>query len=258
MLRGRTFTGEDRRDGLPVAVIDETSASRYWPGADPLGERIEHVSGRQWEVVVGVGHVKNRGIANESLVQMYLPFEWDDDDTWSLVVRTTTDPAYIIDDVRSSVLELDPNQPISEVGTMEEYLHGTLTSNRMLTVLLGTFAGVAMLLASVGIYGVMAYTAGERRHEIGIRMALGAIRGEVLRMVVRQGLGMVTLGIGLGLPLSFGIGRMISSQLYGITAADPATFVAAPVFLCVVAIVASYLPARRASTVDPTLTLQSE
>jgi len=257
LLRGRYFTAEDRRDSLPVAIIGETFAERHWPGADPLGKRID-LSGRTWRVVGVVDHVKNRGVARESLEQIYLPFEWDDDDTWQLAVRTSADPLAIVDDVRSAVLEIDPNQPISEIGTMEDRLSDTTTANRMLTVLLGAFAAAALVLASVGIYGVMAYTAGERRHEIGIRMALGAIRGKVLGMVVRQSLGLALLGMALGLALSMGMGRLISSQLYGITPADPATLLAAPIFLGAVAVLASYLPARRASTVDPTVTLQNE
>ena len=257
LLRGRFFTESDRTDAPPVAIVDETFATRHWPGANPLGQRIRQ-GGRSFEVVGVVGHLKSYGIANESLVQMYIPFEWDNDDTWSLVIKTEAAPLLLVAAVRNAVLELDPSQPISLVTTMTQSLENTTMTNRIQSTLLGVFAFAALLLASVGIYGVISHATNERRHEIGIRMAVGASRAEVLRLVVRQGLVLIAVGVPLGLALSLVVGRFLSSELYGVSAYDPASLILAPLFLCGVAVFASYLPARRASTVDPVETLRTD
>lgn len=257
LLRGRFFTEADRGDAPPVAIIDETLAERHWPSANPIGQYIRQ-GGRSFEVVGVVGHVKNHGIANESLVQMYIPFEWDNDDTWSLVVKTEADPFSVISAVRNAVLELDPAQPISLVTTMRQNLESTVMTNRIQSTLLGVFAFAALLLASVGIYGVLSNATNQRRHEIGIRMAVGASSGEVLHLVVRQGFTLLAIGVPLGIVLSMLVGRLMSSELYGISSFDPASLIVAPLFLTGVAILAAYIPARRASVVDPVETLRTE
>jgi putative ABC transport system permease protein len=257
LLRGRLFSEGDRADAPPVAIIDETFAARHWPNANPIGQRIRLI-GRFFEVVGVVGHVKNRGIANESLVQMYIPFEWDNDDTWSLAIKTETEPMLTAAAVRNAVLELDPTQPVSFVRAMQRNLESTVMVNRIQGVLLGAFAAAALLLATVGIYGVMSHATNERRHEIGIRMAVGASRGEVLRLVVRQGLVLIAIGVPLGLGLAMAVGRLMSSELYGITTFDPTSLILAPLLLGSVAVLASYVPAHRASVVDPVETLRTE
>jgi putative ABC transport system permease protein len=257
LLRGRFFTNQDTRDAPPVAIIDETFAERHWPNANPIGKRVRQ-SGRTWEIVGVVGHVSNRRDSVGSLVQMYTPLEWDVSSGWSLAIRTAIDPTLLIEEVRSAVLALDPDRPIYDVRTMEGYLRDTTASGRVLSALLAAFALTALLLASVGIYGVMSYSTNERRPEVGIRMALGATSGQILRMLVRQGAITSVLGVLLGLALSLVFGRLISDRLYGVTAADLPTFLAASVFLGVVAILASYVPARRILSVEPATTLQSE
>ncbi len=257
LLRGRFFTDADRGDAPPVAIIDETLAERHWPSANPIGQYIRQ-GGRSFEVVGVVGHVKNHGIANESLVQMYIPFEWDNDDTWSLVVKTEADPLSVISAVRNAVLELDPAQPISLVTTMRQNLESTVMTNRIQSTLLGVFAFAALMLASVGIYGVLSNATNQRRHEIGIRMAVGASSCEVLHLVVRQGFTLLAIGVPLGILLSVLVGQLLSSELYGISSFDPASLIVAPLFLSGVAILAAYIPARRASVVDPVETLRTE
>ncbi len=210
------------------------------------------------EVVGVVGHVKLDGGPRDSSVQLYIPFESDDDDTWSLVLRTETKATLLTAAVRNSVLELDPQQPLARVRTLAECLDDTTRSNRFLSVLLGAFAATALLLAAVGIYGVISCNVNERRREIGIRLALGAQRVQVLRMMLRQGLVMVLVAAGLGLVLALTLGRLVSSELYGVVTGDPLTWMMAPLFLCAVATLASYLSARRTTTVDPIETLRSE
>jgi predicted permease len=257
LLRGRYFSETDRPGTPAVAIIDERFVERHWPNSRPLGKRVR-VGGRLFEVIGVVGHVKNRGIANESLVQMYIPFEWDNDDTWSLVIKTEADPMLMVGAVRDEVLEADPSQPISLVATLRQNLNSTTRANRIQSTLLGVFAVAALLLVAVGVYAVMSHATNERRHEIGIRMAVGASRREVLRLVVRQGITLIALGVALGLGLSLAVGRFMSSTLYGVRSYDPISLTLAPLFLCAVAVLAAYLPARRAATVDPVETLRSE
>jgi putative ABC transport system permease protein len=257
LLRGRLFTNQDTRDAPPVAIVDETLAERHWPNASPIGKRIRQ-SGRTWEIVGVVGHVSHRRDTFGALPQMYTPLEWDVSGGWSLAVRTTTDPTLLIEEVRSAVLALDPDRPIYNVRTMEGHLRDTTASGRILSALLAAFALTALLLASVGIYGMMSYSTDERRPEVGIRLALGATSSEVLRMLMRQGATLSALGVLLGLALSVMFGRLISDRLYGVTAADPATLLAASTFLGAVAILACYVPARRILSVEPAITLQSE
>jgi putative ABC transport system permease protein len=257
LLRGRLFTDQDKRDSLPVAIIDETFAERHWPNASPIGKRVRQ-SGRTWEIVGVVAHVNNRRDTFRPFVQMYTPLEWDVSNGWSLAVRTAMDPTLLIEEVRGAVLAIDPDRPIYDVRTMEGYLRDTTASGRVLSVLLAAFALTALLLASVGIYGVMAYDTNERRPEVGIRIALGATSGQVLRMLVLQGAIMSGLGVLLGLALSLALGQLISDRLYGVAAADPPTLLAAAVFLGVVAIVASYVPVQRILSVEPATTLESE
>jgi putative ABC transport system permease protein len=262
LLRGREFRRSDGVDAPPVIVVDETLAERYWPNDDPIGKRLksgDYLSESPWREVVGVvGHVKVNGVVQEALAQWYMPHWQDNDLAYFLAVKSAGDPIRLIEPIRQAVLAIDPAQPIAEVNTMTAYVRATTADGRFMAILLGTFAAAALLLGAVGIYGVMAQATAERGHEIGVRIALGATAGDVLGMVVRQGMGRVVFGVVLGLALAVAIGRLMASSLFGVSALDPATFVVAPLFLSAVALTASLVPARRAMRLDPVRALQAE
>ncbi len=262
LLQGRDFNESDGPEAPGVVLIDQALADRYWPGESALGKRLkfgDFSSQNEWLEVVGVvGHVKLNGVVNEVLPQFYIPHGQGIRLRHHLVVKSERDPALLADPIRRAVLELDPDQPISEVREMEDLLHASVRSGSILALLLGVFAAVALLLASVGIYGVMSHATAARRHEIGIRIALGARRGEVLRMVLRQGMSHVTAGVALGIALSAAISRLMQAQLFGISAHDPVSFVGAPLFLFLVAALANLAPASRATAVDPVGVLHAE
>jgi putative ABC transport system permease protein len=269
LIRGRYLTREDGTAATVNVVVDLAFAERHWPGQDPIGKRfafgapdsLEELQGEDWEwmeIVGVVGPVKDRGIAEDTLVQAYMPFEQDNDHSWSLVLRTAGDPMELAEPVRQLVLELDPNLPVADIVPMQQYLDDTTVSSRVLSTLLGAFAAAALLLAAVGVYGVISHDAAARSHEIGVRMAVGASSGEVLRMVLRQSLLMVGAGILIGMALALLAGRWLSSELYGVGPADPLTLIGAPLFLCAVAVIATLLPARRAARVDPLIALRAE
>ncbi len=218
LLRGRTFTKQDREDSTPVAIVDETLADSYWPGEDPIGKRVKFGndpgSEDPWMEVVGVvGHVKNYGVDAESRIELYVPhrqaLEWMT--AMSLLVRTSGPPAQLAKSVTQTVLSMDPDQPVFDVMTMEQNLGRRLTARRLSLVSLGVFAGVAILLAAVGIYGLMAYSVTQRTHEIGIRLALGAQARDVLRMMMGQGLILAGLGVGLGLLAAFALTPLMTT-----------------------------------------------
>ncbi len=263
LLSGRAFTDQDTRATPRVAVISETMARRYWPGQDPIGKRIG--TGRiqrpqDWTQVVGVvKDVRQFELTADAKPQMYLPhrqrgfFPSDD-----LVVKTDVDPASIASTVRNAVWEIDKDQPVSNIRTMEEILLDSIARQRFTMLLLAIFAGVALTLAAVGIYGVMSYSVAQRTHEIGIRMALGAQTGAVLKLAVGYGLKLVIAGVVIGLIAAFALTRVMATLLYGVTATDPATFTLISLLLVCVAAVASYIPARRATKVDPIIALRYE
>jgi putative ABC transport system permease protein len=262
LLRGRDFTRQDNADAPPVVIVGEEMANRYWPGEDPLGKRMKwgtFVSENDWMEVVGVaGEVKVNGVLEDALPQIYVP-HWQDNDTgYYFLLKTRQDPLDLAEAVRKAVLALDPGQPLASVGTLEAYARETTRSAALLALLMALFSGAAVLLAGVGIYGVMARMTAERRHEIGVRVALGARGGQVMAMVFRQGLVTVALGVLLGLGLAAAVARLLSSQLYQISALDPVTFVLTPALVVLVAVTANLLPARRATKVDPVRALQTE
>jgi putative ABC transport system permease protein len=209
--------------------------------------------------VVGVvGHVKVNGVMEEALPQLYIPHAQDNDDGYYLVVKTAGVPTRLTESIRRAVTEIDPLQPIASVNTLEEYIGLSTQDSEFLALLLGIFAAAALLLAAVGIYGVMAQVTAERTHEIGVRMALGATTGGILGLVVRQSMSRVLIGVVFGLTLAVAGGRLMASGLFGVSALDPITFVATPAFLSLVALVASVIPARRAVRIDPVSALQTE
>ncbi|MFC1540385.1 ABC transporter permease, partial [Gemmatimonadota bacterium] len=262
LLLGRDFTPDDGGENLPAAIVDERFAQRFWPDENPIGKRLkfgQFDSENEWLEVVGlVGHVKLNGVLNEADQQLYIPHQQDNDLGYYLVVKADGDPMQLVEPVRTEVLSLDASLPISNIRTLEDYLRSTTEREGFLAILLTIFASAALILASVGLYGVMSFATAERNHEIGIRMAMGARNGHVLGMVIRQGMMKVVLGLGIGLPVAAVVGLLLRSRLYGVTAIDPVTFILAPFFLGLIALAAITVPAYRASTVDPVQTLRGE
>ena len=262
LRKGRVFTDRDTSQTLPVAIVNEELARKQWPGQDPIGKRLRiGPPGRPWRTVVGVvGNVRTEWPTADFFPEFYLPYTqypWDLAQR-HLVVRTALIPTDVASVIRREVAGLDKDQPISDVRTLEEVVGEGVGPQRFAMLLLGTFAALALVLASVGIYGVMGYSVSQRTHEIGIRMALGASQGNVLGMVVAQALALSLIGTGLGLAGAFGLTRLLSSLLYDVRPTDPLTFAAAPLVLVGVSALASYIPARRATKVDPCEALRYE
>ena len=264
LLKGRIFTEQDGASGPPVVVVDQEMVKRFWPNADPIGKRItfgdpQRDSTVQWITVVGVvGHTKHEGLDAEDRVQLYFPYRARVGGGMSFVVRTAGDPNGAVAAIRSAIHRVDSDVPIAAVATMDANIGNSLGQRRFAMMLLGLFAAMAMVLASIGIYGVMSYSVTQRAHEIGIRMALGAARRSVLAMVMRQGLVLVALGIVIGVAGALGLTRLIASQLYGVQPSDPTTFVLVAVTLVGVAALATFVPAMRATRVDPVVALRDE
>jgi putative ABC transport system permease protein len=265
LLRGRYFTTQDGPDSPLVAIIDESMARRFWPGEDPFGKRFKGQDPRghndDWITVIGiVRDMRRSGPERRPFPHVFEPHTQAiaGDSTGDLVVRTGGDPHAVAAELRNAVRALDSAAIISRVTTMEEQLSEQLSPRRFQTWLLGLFSLIALVLASVGIFGVIHYSVAQRTHEIGIRMALGAQPGNVLRMVVGQGLVLAMIGIAGGIGAALLLTRLLSSLLFEIEPTDPATFVAVAALLIVVALVASYIPARRAMRMDPMAALRYE
>ena len=265
LKRGRSFDEHDGPESLPVAIVNETMAAKFWPGEDALGQRFKlgrPESDAPWLTIVGiVGDTRQMGLDVPVKAEMYFPYGqmnqfWAAPST--IALRTAGDPANVAAAVRREVWAVDRDQPVSDIRTMEEILGREVAPRRLQMALLAGFAALALLLASLGIYGVLAYAVAQRTQEIGVRMALGARSEDVLRMVVGQGMKLVGLGVGLGLAASWGLTRVMASLLYGVSATDAATFVTVPLLLGAVSLVASYVPARRATKVDPMVALRYE
>lgn len=264
-IRGRFVEETDRTDGLPSVVISEAMAERYWPSEIAIGKRFR-IGGRDgpWFTVVGVvGDVRHNAVVEEALPVMYfphaqLPLVLGGVSNMALVIKTASDPLAATERVREAIRSMDPNLPVSEIRTMEQIVDTAFSEARFSTLLLGIFAGVALLLGAVGIYGVIAYMVNRRTNEIGIRMALGARTGDVRWLVVRQGAVLALIGIALGLGTALAMTRTLSSLLYEVSTTDPATFVGVALLLGAVALLASYLPARRATRVDAMAALRAE
>ena len=255
-LRGRNFTEQEVRQGAKVVIISELLARQVFPNEEPLGKRLIMSFGNTaFEIIGIVGDIRHRALESNPLAAMYMPAY---EGSMNVVIRSKGDPASLAAAVRKEVLQIDPNQPVADVRTMEQWLERAVAGPRYRTTLLGLFALVALALASTGIYGVMSYSVSQRTHEIGVRMALGARQLDVMRLVVRQGMTLVIVGVALGLAGAFALTRLMDSLLFGVTAKDPFTFVAVAALLTLVAFVACYLPARRATKVDPLVALRYE
>ncbi len=259
IVRGRDFTPRDTGTAPTVAIVNEAMARYFWPAQDPIGKLIKVGVQENWSPVVGVvSNIRQHHLDQAPRPAVYVPYEQD---TWpfmAFVVRTGMEPAAAVSAVRAAVRSVDKDQPIYNVRTMDEVVSASLASKRLSMVLLGLFALVAVALACIGIYGVMAYAVAERTHEIGVRMALGAKSGAVLRLVVVHGLRLAFVGIAAGLILSLAAARLLSRLLYGVSPWDPLTFAGIALLLVSMAAVASLIPARRAVQVDPVIALRIE
>jgi putative ABC transport system permease protein len=259
LLRGRSFTEGDE-DGKPlVGIIDESTARKYWPTQDPLGRRVRFGKDptKPWTTVVGiVKDIKSDGLDIDGIPHIYVSTYQDSSKRLSVVLRTSLPANLLEPQIRHEIQSIDPGLPIFNVSSMNDVLDRSLASRRISADLVGGFAGLAVLLASIGIYGLLAYMVGQRSHEIGIRMALGARRGDILRMFLRKGVVLAGVGIVAGVVFSASTASMMASLLYGVRPHDPAVFLIVPLLLFVIAVLASYLPARRATKVNPMIALR--
>ena len=267
LVRGRYFDGTDGEKTPAVVIINSTMARRFWPGEDPIGKRMKAgFDGSQWCTIVGiVGDVKHTGLDAATNAEMYyhylqIPPELMGfvEGTMTLVLRTQAEPNSMVGTVRGEVQRLDPDLAVFNVKTMQDLVGGSLAQPRFRTLLLAVFSGMALILAATGLYGVIAYAVTQRTNELGVRMALGAQKSDVLKMVVGEGAQLAAIGIGIGLLVAFPLMRIISRLLFGVNAADPLTFAATSSLILVVALAASYLPALKAIKVDPLVALRHE
>jgi putative ABC transport system permease protein len=260
--KGRPFASQDARPAAGSVLVNEVFEKRFFPGESAVGKRIRLLPGpaeASWQTVVGVvGDVRQSGLAGDVMPQVYSPDLEDMGDALSFVLRVAGEPAGLIFAVRAVVAEVEPNQALYNVMTMEQRLANTTTSRRLNTALVGGFAAVALLLAVVGIYGVISYAVTQRTREIGMRMALGARPGNVMRFVMGQGMRVVLIGAGLGLAGALALARVLRNLLFEVAPTDPATFVCVTLLLSAVALLACYLPARRAARIDPMAALRCE
>jgi putative ABC transport system permease protein len=259
LLRGRGFTDADRSGTPRVALISESLAREYWPGEDPIGERISGPAKEEWETIVGVvADVKFDTLTSNNPTALYRPLLQGSIGVMSVVAHTTADPDVFAANLRKIVASVDPDTPVDDIRTMEQLISTSVAQPRFTMLLLTIFATVALILGAVGIYGVIAYTVSQRTQEIGVRMALGASKEDVLRLVVRQGATLALIGVTIGLAAALATTRVLKNMLYGVSATDAATFTAVPLILMAVALLASYIPARRATRVDPVSALRAE
>jgi predicted permease len=263
LLRGRPFVEADNESGLPVALVNTALARRYWPNVDPVGKRIllGHRSSatNKWLTIVGlVGDTKLYGLANPSRFEIYLPFRQHPANDMTLLVRSAADPASLTAAIRQTVAAIDKDQPLFAIVTMQRLVDDSAATRRLTLILLGLFSTLALILAAIGIYGVVSYSVALRTHEIGIRMALGAQRRDVLRLVLGQGARLAFWGAAIGLVAALGFTRLLASLLYAVSANDPLTFAAVAALLVSIALAACYIPARRALRVDPMAALRYE
>ena len=263
LVRGRFFADADNQSAPLVVLVSNTAAQRWWPDQDPIGRHVKMPGfedrPQPWRTVVGVvADVKQASLDAPTSAQVYLPHAQYSIGDLTLVVRTKSDPLNLADEVRRQVMKGDPEQAVSNIATMEQVLSDSISSRRFSAVLLGTLAVLGLVLASVGVYGVISYGVSQRTREIGIRIALGAGQGEVLSLVVGQGMKLLLLGIAVGTFAAWLLTPVMSGLLFAIRPSDPLTFASSTLFLALVAVLACYIPARRAAKVDPMVALRSE
>jgi predicted permease len=264
LKKGRVFTDQDRLGAPQVVVIDEQFVKKYFPNTDPIGKRITFGARRgstdsTWITVVGVvGHAAHEGLDAEPRIQYYFPYSQFAGRQMVVAIRTNGDPLAVLPAARDALHSVDRNLPAANVRTMTDLVDSSVGQRKLSMILLGVFSGIALLLASIGIYGVMSYSVAQRTRELGIRMALGAARPRVLALVVGQGMVLAGVGVAIGLVTAFALTRFLTNQLFGIGATDPATFTIVSTLLVGVALLATLLPAMRATRVDPVVALRDE
>ncbi len=264
LIEGRTISDADIETAPLVGMINQKLAQKYFPNADPIGKRFMegHADAEpnpQWFTIVGVVHDTSLyGLANPARLEIYLPYRQSNMNRMSLVVKSAVDPAALTSAIRAAIATIDKDQPLFAISTMTDLISASVATDRLTLVLLGLFGTLAMVLASIGIYGVISYSVAQRTHEIGVRIALGASRADVLRMVLGHGARIAGIGVAIGLAASFGLTRLIATLLYSVSAADPVTFMGVGVMLLLVAMLACYIPARRTLRVDPMTALRYE
>ena len=260
ILRGREFSDADRLSAPHVAIINDSFARKYFPNEDPIGKRI----GFNWEIegfqeIIGVvGDVKHNDLASPIDREIYVSYLQRPDSGFTVVVRTGADPTSLVSAVRTTLGALDPGIAMAEVSTLENIVSRSVSDQRSSVFLLGSLGALALVLTAIGIYGVLAYTVAQQTRELGVRIALGASSGDVLRLVLGRGLRLVAIGCGVGLAASFGVTRLMQTLLFGVTATDPLTFAGVTLLLFAVAFMACWIPARRATRVDPLVALRYE
>jgi putative ABC transport system permease protein len=262
LRRGRYFTAADTRDAPQVAIISETTARRFFPNEDPVGKRVNTSNVAQpswWQIVGVVDDVKYTGLAGETQPAMYQPLAQSPSGSLFLSIKTeVADPLSLVTAVRNEIGSLDGELPISRVRTLEQNFASAVAQPRFGATLIALFAVLALVLASIGIYGVISYSVTQRTHEMGVRIALGARTRDVLMLVVKQGMALIAIGVGVGVIASFALTRLMKTLLFGVSATDATTFVLIPLLLAIVALVACLIPARRATKVDPMVALRVE
>jgi putative ABC transport system permease protein len=264
LLSGRDFTDADSETAPKVALINARLARDLFPGQDPVGKRF--MAGRPdparkpvWLTIAGVvDDTRLYGLANPSRLEIYRPLAQATPDDMDLVVRSRTNPAALTSSLRAVAASIDPNEPISGIKTMDEMIQDSVGSRRVTLILLGVFSALALVLAGIGIYGVISYSVAQRTQEIGIRMALGAARRDVIQMILLQGARIVSAGLIIGVLAAFGLTRYLEKLLFSVSPADPSTFALVALVLAFVAVLACYIPARRALRVDPMTALRYE
>jgi putative ABC transport system permease protein len=261
LLAGRDIDRNDRDANLRVVVVSESFATQHLPGEQPLGKRFRFGSSDDapfWEIVGVVGDVQHYSLGRESMAQLYLPYQQRPDDVVRFVLKSSAAPLSLIGTVRDEVQAVDPDQPLMGLGTMADLFAANLSAPRFRTILLGSFGLTALLLSVVGLYGVLSYSVAQRSREIGMRLALGAQQSAILKLVLRDGVPLVLIGVVIGVAGAFALTRVLASMLFGVGVRDPAVFTGAPLILIVVAMVAVVIPAVRAMRVDPVETLAAE
>jgi putative ABC transport system permease protein len=259
LLNGRFFSDHDNKDAPLAAIIDAKFANRFWPRENPIGKHLwfDHPE-KPFTIVGVVDAVKQYGLDNEGKIAVYFAHRQQPSNGMYLVARTSSDPAAVAGPIVRAIHTVEPNAAVYEVRTMDQLLHDSLARQRFSAVMLASFAGFALLLAAVGVYGVLSYLVSQNKHDIGVRVALGARPGDIVGLIVRQGMGLAAIGILAGLIGAFALTRVMSSLLFGIAATDFVTFGSVCVILAAVALAASVIPARRATQVDPMFVLRDE
>jgi putative ABC transport system permease protein len=261
LISGRTFSDREFAEQSNVVIVSKAFAEKYFPGKNPIGQKvvIDMKDKNLPDEIVGVvGNVHLSDLAAAPYPLAYWPYPEIRYPSMTLVVRTATAPLSLVDPIRQILAHIDKDQPMAKVATMDQMIGDSVARSRFTTLLLSCFAALALVLACIGIYGVMAYSVAQRTHEIGIRLALGAQRREVLRLVLGQGARLAAMGVAIGVVAALALARLMTSLLYGIAARDPLTFTGVAVVLTLVALGACYVPAYRATRVDPILALRHE